>query len=521
MILLGELSLWVAFLMAAWSTIVSYAGGALRREDLTESGARAVYAAFVMMALAAIGLWTGLLSRDFSLEYVAGHISQLTPRVYVFTAFWSGLAGSLLLSALLLSGFAAMAVATNRLRNRALMPWATGTLSAILLFVVAMTCFAANPFHRMDVIPLDGSGMNPRLQYPAMALYRPSLYLGYAATVVPFALVVAALLSRRVDGDWLGVVRRWTVLAWFFLTIGIVLGVRSAYIEPESTRGGDWAWDAVRNPSILPWLTITASLHSIAAQGKRGSMRKSNVVLIALSFLLSMLAAFITRGGGIESEPAFAQSPIGTWLSAVFFLTAGITIYLIGTRVRDLAASEPAGGVTDRRYGGHIAHAGAVMLLIAAAGLPWAREYEAKLKTGESYQATDPFGHVWRFVSQGVSQFDRADHVVAILALDTYRDSKRVGLITSERRTYRDMQGNQLFDPSLKVGIHSTGKLDTYVVPGNLRRTQGSDIADLRVAFNPLVAWLWMGGVAMALGGLIVVWPRAERRRAPAGYVAS
>jgi cytochrome c-type biogenesis protein CcmF len=120
-----------------------------------------------------------------------------------------------------------------------------------------------------------------------------------------------------------------------------------------------------------------------------------------------------------------------------------------------------------------------------------------------------------------VSQFDRADHVVAILALDAYRDSKRVGLITSERRTYRDMQGNQLFDPSTKVGIHSTPTLDTYVMPGNLRREQGSDIADLRIAFNPLVVWLWVGGIVMAVGGLIVMWPRAERGRPPAGYVVS
>ena len=510
--------------MAAWSTTVSYAGGALRREDLAESGVRAVYATFAMIALAAIGLWTALASSDFSLEYVAGHISQFTPRIYVFAAFWSGLGGSLLLSALVLSSYAAIAVASNRRRYDELMPWATGTVSVILLFVLAITCFAANPFVRMEVTPLDGSGMNPRLENPAMALYQPSLYLGYAATVVPFGLAIAALLARRVDGggEWIGAIRRWTLIAWFFLTIGIVLGIRSAYVEPESTRAGYWAWDAVRDPSILPWITITASLHSIAAEAKRGTMRKWNVVLIGLNFLLSMLAAFITRGGGIEAESASTQSSPATWFSAFFFLTAGITIYLVGTRVRDLAAAESESAVRDRRrYGEHLAHAGVVMLLVGVAGLPFEREYDAKLKTGESYRATDPFGHVWRFVSQGVSQFDRADHVVAILALDAYRDSKRVGLITSERRTYRDVQGNQLFEPSTKVGIHSTATLDTYVVPGNLRREQGSDIADLRIAFNPLVVWLWVGAVVMAVGGLIVLWPRAERRGAPAGFVVS
>lgn len=520
MTLIGELSLWVALLMAGWSTIVSYAGAALRREDLAESGARAMYVTFAMIGLAAAGLWSALLARDFSLQYVARHLSQFTPRVYVSAALWSGLGGMLLLSALFLSGYGTIAVAASRRRGRELTPWAIGTLSAIVLFVVAMTGLAANPFVRMDITPLDGSGMNPRLQNPAVALHRPTLYLGYAATAVPFAFSIASLLTRRAGDEWLRVVRQWTLLAWFFLTIGIMLGIRSAYVVPESARG--WAWGAIRNPSLLPWLTITASLHSIAAQTKRGTMHRWNVALAALNFLLSMLAAFTVRGGVIESDLPSGTSMIGTWFSTFFFLTAGITAYLIGTRLRDLAAPESANAAGDhRRYGGHVAHAGVVMILIAVAALPFGREYDAKLKTGESYQATDPFGHVWRFVSQGVSQFDRADHVVAILALDAYRDSKRVGLITSERRTYRDTQGTQLFDPGTEAGIHSTATLDTYIVPANLRREQGSDIADLRIAFNPLVAWLWVGGVVTAVGGLIVMWPRTERRREPAGYILS
>ena len=666
-ILVGELSLWVALLMAAWSTTVSYAGGVLRRDDLTESGVRGLYATFAMVALSAIGLWTALLSRDFSLEYVAGHISQSMPSVYVFTAFWSGQAGSMLFWALILSMYGTIAIATSRLRNRELVPWATGTLSAILLFFVATTCFKANPFVRLDFTPLDGRGMNPQLQNPGMVLHPPTLYLGYVATAVPFAFAIAALFARRLDAEWLIVVRRWTLLSWFFLTIGIVLGMWWAYVELG--WGGYWAWDPVENSSLLPWLTSTAFLHSIVVQEKRGMLRKWNVVLVVVSFLLSIFGTFITRSGVIESVHSFAQPPVGTWFAAFFFLTTGITVYLVGTRLRDLEAkaelesmvsreaallynnllligiafavlsgtifpilSEWARGTkitvgppffnavniplgllllaligigpflawrkasvsklprqfllpamfgavvaallivfgmrspsallafalcgfvsgaiiqefykgvrarqsihgeslvpafvhlvtrNRRRYGGYIVHAGIVMLFAAFAGLAFKRGYDVTLKTGEAYQATDPYGHVWRFVSQGVSYDDRPDRVAIVLALDAYRDGKRVGLISSEQRTYRDIQGDQLFQPSTEVGIHSTAKLDTYVVLGGVVRARGAgvDVAQLRITFNPLVVWVWAGGFVMMVGGLIVMWPQAEQPRAE-GYVA-
>ena len=521
MILIGELSLWVALLLSAWSTTVSFAGGTLQREDFTESGVRGLYATFAMILLAAIGLWTALLSRDLSLEYVAGHISQNTPGVYVFTAFWSGRAGMLLFWALALSICGTIAIATSRRRNADHVPWATGTIAAILCFIIATACFDANPFVRLDVTPLDGHGLDPRMQNPAGALHQPSLYLGYAATAVPFAFAIAALFTRRMDAEWLAAVRRWTLLSWLVLTIGVVLGMRWAYVEPG--RGGFWLWYPVETSSILPWLTIAASLHSISAQANRQILRKWTVVLVQLTFILSILAAFMSRGGEIGRGSSSVQAPIGTWFSAFFFLATGISVYLLGTRLRDAEATEDLeSAVRDRgRYGRYAVHAGAVIFLVALAGLPFSRRYDATVKTGESYQATDPFGHVWRFVSQGVSQFDQADYVVAILALDAYRDGKRLGLITSERRTYRDIDGNQLFEPSTRVGLHSTAMLDTYVVPGDLRREKGSDVAELHLEFNPLVAWVWVGGLVMTVGGLIVMWPRAERKRTQPSYAAA
>jgi cytochrome c biogenesis factor len=299
--------------------------------------------------------------------------------------------------------------------------------------------------------------------------------------------------------------------------------MRGEYLEPTDGRG--WAWHAVENWSLFPWLTSTAALHSIFGLSKRHDRRKWNVVLAAASFLLLLLAVVVKHGGAVNDETTSAQSPIATSFSAFFFLTTGMTVYLIGTRLRDLQTTTGGEGEwarrDRRRVGEYIVHAGLVISLVALAGLPFRREYDARLKTGESYQATDPYGHVWRFVSQGVSQFDRADHVVAILALDAYRDGKRVGLITSERRTYRDIQGNQLFPPSVEAGVHSTAGLDTYVTPADIRREQGSDIARLQVAFNPLVVWVWIGGLVMAAGGLIILWPHGARREVPADYIVA
>jgi cytochrome c-type biogenesis protein CcmF len=662
-ILIGELSLWVALLMAAWSTTVSYAGGAMRRSDLTASGVRGLYATFAMVVLASVGLWTALLSRDFSLEYVASHISATMPSVYIFTAFWSGQAGSLLFWALILSMYGTIAIAMSRKRNSELVPWATGTISAILLFFIATNVFKANPFTRLDFLPPDGRGMNPQLQNPGMALHPPNLYLGYVATAIPFAFAIAALFTRRLDAEWLGVVRRWALLSWFFLTIGIVLGMWWAYVELGWS--GYWAWDPVENSSFLPWLTTTAFLHSIMIQEKRGMLRKWNVVLVVVSFLLSIFGTFITRSGVIESVHSFAQSPVGNWFATFFFLATGITIYLVGTRLKDLEAkaelesmvsreaaflynnlllvgiafavfwgtifpiiSEWANGTkitvgppffnavnvplgllllgltgvgpliawrkasvsnlkrqfatpaivglvvavvlfalgmhalaplmtyglcgfvaatiaqeftkgvrarraihnesvitgffhlvgrNRRRYGGYIVHAGIVMLFAAFAGMAFRTQHDVTLATGQSFEARDPYGHQWKFVSQGVSTSSPRDRLVEAVGLETFRDGKRLGFITSEKRQYLDTQGNPLFGKITEVGIRSTAKLDTYVVLAGVRNT---DVAELTISFNPLVVWVWIGGFLMMIGGLVVMWPQAEKRRPQAGYAA-
>ncbi|HEU4630303.1 MAG TPA: heme lyase CcmF/NrfE family subunit [Gemmatimonadaceae bacterium] len=334
MILLGELSLWVALLMAAWTATVSFAGGAMRRTDLVASGERALYATTFFIVLASAGLLTALVTHDFSLTYVASHTSRNLPLAYTITSFWGGQAGSMLFWALVLSAYSAMCVWGNRRSNRELMPYVTGTLGVVLLFFLATTAFGANPYERLGWTPPDGRGMNPQLQNPGMAIHPPNLYLGYVATALPFAFAVAALVTRRLDAGWLAAVRRWTLVSWFFLTVGITLGMWWAYVELG--WGGYWAWDPVENSSLLPWLTTTAFLHSIMIQEKRGMLRKWNVVLVISSFLLSILGTFITRSGVIESVHAFAQSPVGSWFLGFLVVATLASGYLVATRLKDL-----------------------------------------------------------------------------------------------------------------------------------------------------------------------------------------
>jgi len=661
-ILVGELSLWVALLMAAWTVVTSYAGGAMGRDDLVASGRRGLYATCAMLVLASLGLWTALLTHDFSLRYVASNTSANMPKVYVFAAFWGGQAGSMLFWSLILSIYATIAIWSVRDSARHLAPWAAGTLAAILVFFIATTCFKANPYDRLSFVPADGRGMNPQLQNPGMAIHPPNLYLGYVATSIPFAFAIAALVTRQLDAAWLSIVRRWALISWFFLTVGITLGMWWAYVELGWS--GYWAWDPVENASFLPWLTGTAFLHSIMIQEKRGMLRKWNVVLVVMSFLLAIFGTFITRSGVIESVHSFAQSPVGTWFGAFFFLCTGATIYFVATRLKDLEAkaelesmvsreaaflynnlvlvgiafavlwgtlfpilsewvrgtkitvgppffntvniplgllllaltgvgpliawrkastsnlrrqftgpvafalamlvlllalgmrnfhalvaftlasfvagtigqefykgirarhsmhdeSIPVAAVrlvarNRRRYGGYIVHAGIVILFCGFAGLAFKKDHDVQLKAGEVKELTDPLGHQWRFVSQGTSTSETLNRFVTAVGLEVFRDGKRQGIMTSEKRQYFDSNKQPQFEPSTEVGIRTSAKMDLYIVLAGVR----DETAELRISFNPLVVWVWIGGMVMAVGGLIVMWPQAERRRA-GGYVAT
>jgi cytochrome c-type biogenesis protein CcmF len=330
MTLLGEFSLWMAFLLGVWATVIAFSGRWQDRPGLAASVVNACYGICGALVVASVSLWKGLAAHDFNIEYVAAYTSRNLPDGYIFSAFWAGQKGSLLFWAVVLSLFAAVAQLITPRRYAPLMPYVAGVTSAVTAFFVCTMLFAANPFERLPFTPADGRGLNPQLQNPGMMIHPPMLYLGYISITIPFAFAIAALLTRGLDTGWIHAIRKWTLVSWLFLSIGITLGMWWAYVELG--WGGYWAWDPVENASLLPWLTMTAFLHSVMIQEKRGMLKRWNVGLIIGTFLLSIFGTFITRSGVIASVHSFTQSNVGYFFLG-FLVVAGVLSYtLLHTR---------------------------------------------------------------------------------------------------------------------------------------------------------------------------------------------
>jgi len=305
--ILGETALWIALPIALWGTAVSFVGGRAGRRDLVLSGERTAYVLTFLLILSSLGVIAAFLGNRYEYWYVANYSNRELDTYFKVAGLWAGQRGSLLFWTLLLSVFATIAVFRNRRRNREFMPYATGTLLAILSFLVVVLLFAGvNPFETLGFTPANGRGLNPQLQNYWMTIHPPTLYLGFTAFAVPFAFAVSALLANRLDSRWIAVTRRWILLSWFFLTMGIIFGMRWAY--EELGWGGYWFWDPVENASLLPWLTATAFLHSIQIQENRGMLKVWNMALVAGTFLLTIFATFLTRSGLIESVHSFAEN---------------------------------------------------------------------------------------------------------------------------------------------------------------------------------------------------------------------
>jgi cytochrome c-type biogenesis protein CcmF len=308
----------------------------LRRQDVTllRLGIRAAWLVLGGAVVAALAMEWALVSHDFSLEYVARNHSRSTPLVYTIASLWAALEGSIILWSLVLAGYTAAVVHRfRRHRDDPLVAWAVLALLAVCAFFFALMMGPANPFKTLaaSVRPDDGLGPNPLLQnHPLMAAHPPFLYLGYVGFTVPFAFAVAALVTGRLGEGWLAVTRRWTVLAWGALTIGIVLGAWWSY--EVLGWGGFWAWDPVENASFLPWLTGTAYIHSVMVQERRGMLRVWNLSLLLATFSLTILGTFLTRSGVLDSVHSFTESPIGPWLLTFFGAVVVVCLGLIGWR---------------------------------------------------------------------------------------------------------------------------------------------------------------------------------------------
>jgi cytochrome c-type biogenesis protein CcmF len=348
---LGSLAILLALCVAAYAVAASVAGRLKRNPFLVVSGQRAVYAVWALLTLAAGTLVFALMSGDFRFAYVAEHSNRTMPVLYKFAAWWGGQEGSLLFWSWLLSTYSAVVVFTNRGRHRNLMPYVVGVLSAVQCFFLVLNNFIANPFQMLAVDKLitavpDGNGLSPLLQYPAMAIHPPMLYLGYVGFTVPFAFAIGSLITREPGDGWIHTTRRWTLVTWLFQSCGIILGAAWAY--HVLGWGGYWGWDPVENASLLPWLSGTAFLHSVMMQEKKGMMKVWNIVMVSATFFLCILGTFLTRSGVVQSVHAFARSEIGKYF--VTFLAVGIaaTVYLILDRLDYLKSESQLESVVSR-----------------------------------------------------------------------------------------------------------------------------------------------------------------------------
>jgi len=334
---IGSFSLLLALALAAYSCVA----GALalyRKDDrLNETARRAGIACWAAVTVAAVALVMAAFGNDFSVAYILHHSNRDLPVAYKFAALWSGQEGSLLLWAWLLSTYGLIL----RLRYKVdpqLTFHASAIIAAIQVFFLLLINFAAHPFGLVTgTIPADGNGLNPLLQYPEMVIHPPMLYLGYVGVAVPFAFALGALIMKYPGEKWIHITRRWTMVAWLFLTCGIFLGAHWAY--EVLGWGGYWGWDPVENASLLPWLTMTAFLHSVMMQEKRGMMKMWNMWLIFTTFLLAIFGTFLTRSGVVSSVHAFAQSGIGIWFVWFLSLSFATCVYFF-MRNRETLRSE-------------------------------------------------------------------------------------------------------------------------------------------------------------------------------------
>ena len=280
---LGSVGLVTALAFAAYAVVAGVVGGKLRSLRVVRSAERATLAFFVMATVAVFALEYLILTNDFHNAYVAEHSNRDLLTFYKVAALWAGQEGSLLFWTWLLAIYSGLVVLLNRKKNRQLMPYVVAVLMGTGVFFSSLVLFVANPFQELSLAspagvqpftPPDGNGLNPLLQYHSMVIHPPMLYLGYVGMVVPFAFAMAALITRQLGDNWIRTTRRWTMVPWMLLGLGILLGGNWAYAVLG--WGGYWGWDPVENASLLPWLSGTAFLHSVMIQEKRGMLdRKS------------------------------------------------------------------------------------------------------------------------------------------------------------------------------------------------------------------------------------------------------
>ena len=328
---LGSYLLLAAFVTCAYAIAASVAGARRRSDRLIESGVGAFYLVAAIMSVASSVIVYAFVAGDYSIKYVQRYSDSVQPLFYKITSYWGGLDGSIMFWVFLLSLFGSAAVYMNRERHRELIPYVVAVISVVQMFFLFLMVIHNNPFETyLTESPADGAGLNPLLQNFYMVIHPPTMYTGFVGLTIPYAFGMAALITGYLDDSWLRAVRRWTMISWLFLSIGLGLGMIWAY--EELGWGGYWAWDPVENAGLLPWFTATAFLHSVRVQEQRGMLRVWNVTLVILTFFLTIFGTFMTRSGVVQSVHAFGEDPelarmFTIFMVAILTVSFGFVIY--------------------------------------------------------------------------------------------------------------------------------------------------------------------------------------------------
>jgi cytochrome c-type biogenesis protein CcmF len=391
---LGDAGLLLSLVVSAYAVGASVAGARRGSKRLVNSGIYGAYAATALVAFSSAVLWFSILSNDYSIKYVQRHSDASMPWFYKLTAFWGGLDGSIMWWVLLLALFASVAIYVNRDRHRELIPYVTAVLFTVVGFFLFLIIYEKRPFDIfLTEAPKLGKGMNPLLQNPYMATHPPSLYLGFVSATVPFAFGMAALITGNLDDSWIQSCRRWTLVSWYFLSQGLILGALWAY--EELGWGGYWGWDPVENAGFLPWLTSTAFLHSIMIQERRGMLKVWNVCLVITTFLLTIFGTFMTRSGIVQSVHAFGQDTelaiiFGCFIAFTIIFCFGYVIY----RLPLLRAREELDSWVSREFAFLLNNwvlLSAALFILTATMFPTLSEWLAK----ERVTVGPPFFNKW------------------------------------------------------------------------------------------------------------------------------
>ncbi|MGB9898284.1 heme lyase CcmF/NrfE family subunit, partial [Thermanaerothrix sp.] len=343
----------VAFIVAIYGIVAAVYGARRHMEPWLESGRRAMLLTWPLITLSVVCLVSLLVSGHYEVQYVYNVTSNFMPLYLKITALWGGQAGSLVFWSWLMAAFASAVTLRKWERDREFLPWVIVVTLVTLAFFLGLVIFVENPFVRfwqmpdgrqavamfaprgaIPLVPMDGRGLNPLLRHPGMILHPPMLYLGFVSFVIPYAFGVAALITGRTDDRWIRITRRWTLVAWLFLSLGLILGSRWAY--DVLGWGGYWGWDPVEIAAFMPWLSGTAFLHSVMIQEKRGLFKRWNMILVILTYALVIFGTFLTRSGVLSSVHAFAQSAIGPLFFGFIALTFAASMGLLLYRWNDL-----------------------------------------------------------------------------------------------------------------------------------------------------------------------------------------